>query len=125
MEMRLVEAIGNAGATRTSFGPIRPVHEVIHDELRPSAKQINEGGLPLFGVESVVLVDAHPRQCLAPLREFVVEPRQFLFGLEQIEPCIEPFVASSRLVLHHHCSFSVVPSLLGAMSAPALPPVAV
>ena len=101
VQMRLVEAVGDRRAARAAFVPVGVEHEVVHDQLRTAVEQVGERGFALLGVEDVVLVDAHPRQ-LSPLAgEVVVQARQLLFGLEQLEPFLEPLLTGSGAMLRH------------------------
>jgi hypothetical protein len=57
---------------------------VVDEKLRSAAEKVRERGAPFIGIETVLLVDANPRQLLASPRQFVAAPRQFLFLLEQL-----------------------------------------
>jgi hypothetical protein len=90
-----VEVIGDEGASGASlalFGNAVSVaeHEVIDEELRASAKEVPWCGASLVGLESIVLVDPNPRQLLPSSRQLVAAPHEFLFSLQQLEPCREP-----------------------------------
>src|SRR5207245_5215609 len=52
-------------------------------------------------LESIVLVDPHPRQLLPPPRQVVAAPRELLLRLEQLEPGREPLFTCPGSVLRH------------------------
>ena len=87
MDRESVEAVRNHRAGRTSRLVVGPEHEVVDQELRAAAEQIRQRAV-LVRLESVLLIDPDPRQRLALLRQFVAAAREFLLGLEQIEPCV-------------------------------------
>ena len=102
--MRLVEAIGDRRTARTPFVPLGIEHEVVDEQLRAAAEQIDERGSAMFRVEHVVLVESHPRQ-LPPLPGQVIVPSgQFLLGIEQLEPGFEPLLARPDPVVRHPVS---------------------
>jgi len=76
---------------------------VVDEELRAPAEEIRQRGIPLVGVESIGLVDPHPRQILPPPRQLVAAPGVLLLRLEQIETRVQPLLACSGPVLGH-CS---------------------
>ena len=51
MQCRAVEMIGEVGAARAAFAPIRAEHEVIDDQLAPPIEEIAER-LFAFGVSN-------------------------------------------------------------------------
>jgi hypothetical protein len=63
---------------------------MIHEELRAAFEEIRQRGAPVFGVETVLLVNADPRQLLPPPRQLVTAPCQLLLRLEQLEPGGKP-----------------------------------
>src|ERR1022692_2170079 len=60
------EAVGDRGAARTTFVPVRIEHEVIDEHLRTPAEQIAQRRIAVFGREPVVLLNPHPGQLLPP-----------------------------------------------------------
>src|SRR3970040_227624 len=46
-------------------------HEVVDEELRAPSEEVCQRGAPLVGLESILLVDADPRQILALPRQLV------------------------------------------------------
>jgi len=53
-------------------------------------EEVGQRGVPLIGVETILLVDPYPRQLLASARQLVTAPRELLLRLEQFEPCCQP-----------------------------------
>ncbi len=106
-----VEAVRDRRARGAAGGVVGPEHEVVDEELRAPGKEVRQRDVPLLGVESILLVDPHPRQLLPPLGQLVALPRELLFRREQIEPRREPFFPGPRLVhrrrsgLHHESPF--------------------
>jgi len=49
MNADAVEIVGPEGAGLAPFGPVRPQHEVIDNELALARKQIGERGFAVFG----------------------------------------------------------------------------
>src|SRR3954451_12496247 len=99
--MRLVEAVGNARAARAALVPFGRVHEVVHDELRPAVEQVTQRRLAVHGVESIVLLHAHPWQLASLTRQLVAQARELLLGLEELEASVEPLGGGSGAVLRH------------------------
>jgi hypothetical protein len=77
---------------------------VIDEELRAPSEEVWKCGAPLVGIESILLVDANPGQCLPPTSQLVAAPREILLSLEQLEPCCEPLLTSTSHVLCHRSS---------------------
>jgi len=106
MNRKPVEAVRNRRASRTACLVVGSEHEVVDEKLRAPLEKVSQRGIPLVGVEAVVLVDANPRQFLPPPRQLVAAPRVFLLGLEQFDPCCKPcFTCSDRVFGHrvHVC----------------------
>src|SRR6185437_9638870 len=103
-----VEPIGDARARRTARGVVGAEHEVIDEELRPSAEQVRQRRASGVGLELIVLVDADPGQRLPLPRELVATAGQFLFGLQQVESSRQPFLSSAGVYGRCHCQFSYV-----------------
>jgi hypothetical protein len=97
-----VEAICDRRARRTARLVVGPEHVVVNQELRTASEEVLQRGAPLVGLESVLLVDPHPRQPLALSRRLVALPRELLLRLEQLEPRGEPLFTCSGLVLGDH-----------------------
>src|SRR6266480_7842558 len=107
MNCDAVEAVRDRRAGRTPSFVVGPEHEVVDEELRASPEEISEGRFSFVGLEAVLLVDSHPGQLLPPLRQLIAPPRQFLLGLEQLQPGRKPlFTCSSLMVSHRFLSFS-------------------
>src|SRR5262249_4836884 len=67
--------------------------------------------------ETVVLVEADPRQLLPPLRQLVAAPRELLLRGEQLEPRCQPLFACPGHVSCHRSSLrwcSMVVRQIGA-----------
>jgi hypothetical protein len=96
-----VEPIGNRRAGRAPRLVVGAEHEGVNEELRASSEAISEGRSSFIGLEAILLLDANPGQLLPPLRQLVAASRQFLFGLEQLEPSRKPlFTCSGLMVIH-------------------------
>jgi hypothetical protein len=93
MHSEAIEPVGDHRAGRTASLVIGSEHEVIDEKLRASAEKVLERGHAIVGVESVGLVDLHPRQLLTAPRHFVAEPCHLFFAVEQLEPGAQPFIA--------------------------------
>jgi len=76
---------------------------VIDEQLRPTLEQVRQRGRPVLRIETIVLVDAHPRQGLAALRQLIAAAGELLFGFEQVQPRLEPVFASSCDMHGHVC----------------------
>src|SRR5262249_3860315 len=99
-----VEAVRDRRAGRTARLVVEPEHEVIDEELRTRAEEVCQRGAPFIDLESVLLVDAPPRQLLPPPRQLVAAPRPLLLRLEQLEPRCQPLLTRPGLVVSHHLS---------------------
>src|SRR5438105_9027082 len=108
MDGEAVEAVGDRRARRTSRRVVGPEHEVVHEELRAPSEEVRQRGAALVGLESIVLLDANPRQLLPPPRQLVAAPRVLLFRLEQLDPRCKPILACPGAVLRHCCTPFVV-----------------
>ena len=75
-----VEAVRDRRAGRAAGGVVGPEHEVVDEELRAPSEEVRQRGAPLVGLESILLVDPHPRQLLPPPRQVVAAPRELLLG---------------------------------------------
>src|SRR5918996_1544346 len=97
-----IEPVCEARASGT--GPdlvIRPVHDVVREELRAAIEQIGESPLPGVGVELVLLLDRDPGE-LEPLPlDLLVSLGVFRLELGQLVACRLPLVARSNLVPSH------------------------
>src|SRR5439155_5299259 len=69
--------------------------------LRASSEEISEGRFSFVGLESIFLVDPHPRQFLPPPRQLIAPPRQFFLNLEQLQPGRKPLLMCSSLMVGH------------------------
>ncbi len=70
------------------------------------SEEVSQRGAPLFGLESILLVDPNPRQLLPPPRQLVAAPRQLLLRLEQLEPRCQPrFTCPGYVRRHRFVSF--------------------
>jgi hypothetical protein len=87
-----VEAVRDRRACWTARRVVGPEHEVVHEELGAPLEEVCQRGTPLVSVESVFLVDPHPRQLLPPPRQLVAAPRELLLRLEQREPLCGPLL---------------------------------
>src|SRR5882672_2905272 len=99
-----VEAVRDRRAGRAAGGVVGPEHEVVDKELRAPSEEVHQRGAPLVGLESILLVDPHPRQLLPPPRQVVAAPRELLLRLEQLEPGCEPLFTCPGHVLRHRSS---------------------
>src|SRR5205085_7221184 len=99
-----VEPVRDRRAGWTSRLVVGPEHEVVDEELRAPAEEVCQRGAPLVGLESILLVDANPRQLLPAPRQLVTLPRELLLRLEQLEPRCEPLVTCPGDVLRHRSS---------------------
>src|SRR6266511_895053 len=80
---------------------IRPVHDVVGEELRAAIEQLGEGLLSVPGVEFVLLRDRDPWE-LEPLPlDLLVSLGVFHLELRQLVACRLPLVACSNLVPSH------------------------
>src|SRR6058998_2519110 len=70
-----VEPVRDGRAVRTPRRVVGPEHEVVDEELRAPSEEVCQRGAPLVGLESILLVDPHPRQLLPPPRQLVAAPR--------------------------------------------------
>src|SRR6185503_14158410 len=99
-----VEAVGDRRARRAAGGVVGSEHVVIHQELRAPAKQVSQRGLSFLSLESVILVDPHPRQFPSLARQIVAAASVLLLGGEQLDPRSQPLFAGSGLLLSHRSS---------------------
>src|SRR6476620_5571296 len=100
MQCRAVEMIGEKGAARAAFAPIRTEHEVIDDQLAASVEEIAENLLPRRRVEDIVLFEFDPGQCAPLSAELIAGLGERLLVCEMRLPRRDPFVAGYDLVLH-------------------------
>src|SRR5436190_8352326 len=100
MNREAFEAVGDHRARRAAGLEVRAEHEVIDHELRTAAKEVLQGCRSGISLKTVLLIYTYPGQGLAPFRQFVAATREFLLGLEQIEPGGEPFLPAASLVCH-------------------------
>src|SRR5207237_10283203 len=99
-----VEPVGDCRAGRTARRVVGPEHEMIDEELRAPSEEVCQRGIPFIGLESVILIDANPRQLLTSPRHLVAAPRQLLPRLEQLEPSCQPLFTCSGLMCGHRLS---------------------
>src|SRR5882762_7827346 len=99
-----IEPVRDRRAGRTPRRVVGPEHEVVDQELRAPFEEVCQRGAPLVGLESVLLVDADPRQLLPSPRQLVAAPRVLLLRLEQLEPRCEPIFTCPGHVLRHRSS---------------------
>jgi len=83
MDDEAVEPVRDRRAGRAPRLVIGPEHEVVDEELRAPSEEAFKRGAPFVGVEPILLVDANPRQFLAPPRQVVAPLREFLLLLKQ------------------------------------------
>src|ERR1022692_1225585 len=93
--MQMLEQAGRdlvaAGrAARAALVPVRPEHEVAHDELAAAAKQVQQAGLAVGPVEDVILLDPHHRQLAPPDAQRVTRPGHRLLAGEQLKAGCTP-----------------------------------
>src|SRR5262245_61093287 len=98
-----VKAVRDRRTGRAPGSVVGPEHEVVDEELRPPAEEVSQRGASLVGLESVLLIDPHPRQGLPPPRQLVAAPRVLFLRLEQLEPLCEPVFTRPGLVLRRTC----------------------
>src|SRR5438094_4393702 len=102
-----VEPVRDRGAGRTPRRVVGPEHEMVDEELRTSSEEVSERRFSVVGLEAVILVDSNPRQLLPFSRQLIASPRQFLLGIEHLQPGRKPlFTCSSLMVSHRFLSFS-------------------
>src|SRR5262249_61530791 len=106
-----VEAIRNRRAGRTARRVVRSEHEVVNEQLRSALEKIRKRRAAFVSVESIRLVDPHPRQFLTSLHQFVAAPGDVLFRVEQLQPRCEPLFTCSCLVCCHDWSLLYLPPL--------------
>src|SRR5207247_9190693 len=99
-----VEPVRDRRAVRTPRRVVGPEHEVVDEELRAPSEEVCQRSAPLFGLESILLVDPHPRQLLPPPRQLVAAPRQLFLCQEQLEPRREPLFMCPGYMLCHRSS---------------------
>jgi hypothetical protein len=68
--------------------------------LAAAFEQLGERSLALGRVEDVVLLDAHPRQRAALVRDLVAQARQFLLARQQLLALDNPFVPGHDGMIH-------------------------
>src|SRR5262244_3503631 len=119
-----VEAVRDRRASRAAGGVVGPEHEMVDEELRAPAEEVRQRGAPLVGLESIRLIDPHPRQLLPPPRQLVAAPRERLLRLEQLEPRGEPLCTCPGPMLRHRfVSFLWVSCIVcPAVSSSSFPP---
>src|ERR1043166_7739318 len=101
MDDATVESIRNDRAVRASGRVIGSEHEVVNQELRTTAEEVNEGRLSFIGLKAILLLDSNPGKLLAPPRQLVTTSRKFLLRLEEIESGGEPLFTCSGFMLAH------------------------
>lgn len=99
-----IEAVGNGRARWTPRRVGRTKHEMVHEQLRSSLKQIRQSDTSLIGLEMVRGVDPDPWQLLPPFRQLIALPCMRLLGLQQIQPGGQPFFTRSNGVRCRHRS---------------------
>src|SRR5262249_29113662 len=93
------EAISPQRAMRTSRLVVRMKHEVIHDELTASRKQVSERFLPALAFEEVFLRHALPRQAALQPAHVVALASESLLFFQERSPCREPFFVGYHRVI--------------------------
>src|ERR1051325_2122432 len=96
-----VEAVRNRRTARTPGFVVRSEHEMINEKLRATLKEVCQRSAPFVGFEPILLPNGNPRQFLSLSCDLVAAPRQFLFGLEQLQARGEPLIACSGFVFWH------------------------
>jgi hypothetical protein len=74
---------------------------VIGEQLRTPVEELGQRLCPVVGLERVLLLDGHPRQCLPLGVELVVELVELVLSLEQLLSSRFPLLARSDRVLWH------------------------
>src|ERR1700722_20052634 len=104
MDDGAVEPVGDRLEGRTPCRVVGPEHEVVDEKLRAPSEEVGQRGASLVGLESILLVDSHPRQLLPSARQLVAAVSQLLLRLEQLQPGRKPLFACSGLVVGHRFS---------------------
>src|SRR2546426_9035802 len=112
------EPVRDRRAGRTPRLVVGTEHEVVDEELRAPSEEVCQRDAPLVGLESILLVDPHPRQLLPPPRHLVAAPRELLLRLEQLAPRGEPLFTCPGHVLRHRSS--LLPSGIRGVPRPRL-----
>ena len=66
-----VEGVGPERAARAALGPVGSEHEVVDEQLAAAVEQLAQRAGTVSPVEAIVLVDVHPGQLAALLRQLV------------------------------------------------------
>src|SRR5215831_18980137 len=81
MRRDAIEAVCPERAVLAAFVPVRPVHEVIDQQLAAALEQLRKGLAAVRPIEDVLFLHLHPRQCAALLAQSVALPgKLLLFG---------------------------------------------
>ena len=99
-----VVMVGDERARLAALRPRRIEHEVVDDELAVRSEKIGERLLAGRRVESVFLVDLHPRQLTDFLRDRVLLACEFLLFVEQREAFLEPCFARDDTMFVGGCA---------------------
>src|SRR5262245_14390384 len=102
MHARGVELIAEVRTPRAGAElVVGPEHDVVCEQLRASVEQLDEGLLPVLGVEPIILVDGDPREPTAPLGYLLAELGVLILELAKLIASRPPLLAGSNRVLGH------------------------
>src|SRR3954452_1659430 len=106
VDQRAIELIAEARAAGAGADlVVRPVHDVVGEQLGAAVEERGEALPAVLGVELVLLLDRDPGKPLALLPDLVVALGLLGFELGELRPCRLPFLSRSGLLLRHLGSF--------------------
>src|SRR5215813_13797937 len=101
MRRDAIEAVCPERAVLAAFVPVRPVHEVIDQQLAAALEQLRKGLAAVRPVEDVLFLHLHPRQCAALLAQSVALPGKLLLFGQKPRTGIEPLILRNDRMISH------------------------
>src|SRR5262245_8920354 len=101
MRRDAIEAVCPERAVLAAFVPVRPVHEVIDQQLAAALEQLRKGLAAVRPIEDVLFLHLHPRQCAALLAQSVALPGKLLLFGQKPRTGIEPLILRNDGMIPH------------------------
>src|SRR5262249_43454881 len=101
MRRDAIEAICPERAVLAALVPVRPVHEVIDQQLAAALEQLRKGLAAVRPVEDVVFLRFHPRKRAALLAQLVALPGKLLLFRQKPRSGSEPLILRNDWMIPH------------------------
>src|SRR4029077_9607636 len=92
----MVDVKRTAHTTRLPSGS---EHEMLYEQLATAIEEIGQSLRAVWALEHVVLLDGNPGQIASPGIDFISQPGEFFFLLQEFHSGNEPLVAGNNRVM--------------------------